>query len=180
MGWGGDGKGYGYGGYGGFGGGKGYGGYGGKGYGGYGGFGGGGFGGGYGGFGGYGGPVGGGGAWDGGKGMMMEPYGMPPMWGMPKGKGKGKGKSPQLKVDPSLKIWIGNIAEGTKWKDLQVLVDGAAKSKWCEIFSGKGKGTAAVVYRTASDAANAISMLNGMELNGQSIVVDSWERGAKN
>lgn len=120
------------------------------------------------------------GPWDGGKGMMMGAYGgmmMPPMFGF-KGKGKGKGKSP-LKVDPDRKVWIGNIPEGVQWKELQTLVDSVAKSKWVEIFSGKGKGTAAVVYATAEEASQAISGLNGQSLGGQSIVVDAWEKGTK-
>eukprot|EP00439_Symbiodinium_sp_Y106_P026266 s2293_g3.t1 len=118
------------------------------------------------------------GPWDGGKGMMMGAYGgmmMPPMFGF-KGKGKGKGKSP-LKVDPAKKVWIGNIPEGTQWKELQTLVDEVAKSKWVEIFRGKGKGTAAVVYATPEEASQAVSALNGLTLGGQSIVVDSWEKG---
>ncbi|CAJ1359838.1 unnamed protein product, partial [Effrenium voratum] len=85
--------------------------------------------------------------WDGGKGMMGYGYGMmmPPMFAF-KGKGKGKGKrSPQLNVDPAKKLWIGNIPEDAKWKDLQALVDKAGKSRWVEIFRGKGKGTGAVV-----------------------------------
>eukprot|EP00434_Breviolum_minutum_P032794 symbB.v1.2.029002.t1/scaffold3128.1/size62953/2 len=115
--------------------------------------------------------------WDGGKGMMMF-GGMPPMFPF-KGKGKGKGKrSPQLRVDPSRKLWIGNIPEQAKWKDLQALVDQAGgKSKWVEIFRGKGKGTAAVVYATAEEASDAKSTLNGADLCGSSIVVDSWEKG---
>lgn len=104
---------------------------------------------------------------------------MPPMFGF-KGKGKkGKDRSPQLRVDPSKKIWIGNVPEAAQWKDLQALVDEAGKSKWVEIFKGKGKGTAAVVYATAEEAAEAISKLNGADLCGSSIVVDSWEKAEK-
>ncbi|CAE8585032.1 unnamed protein product [Polarella glacialis] len=171
MGWGGDSKG-GFGGFGGFGGwggggkGSGGGGYGGKGF--DGGYGGGGYGGGgYGGF-------------DGGKGMGYPMMGMPPTWGfkgMDKGKGKGKGK--QLKVDDALKVWIGNIPIGTSWKDLQTHIDTAGKSKWVELFQGKGKGTAAIVYATAEEAANAIKLLNGAEISGQSIVADTWARAPK-
>eukprot|EP00439_Symbiodinium_sp_Y106_P042361 s381_g5.t1 len=44
---------------------------------------------------------------------------MPPMYG---GYGKGKGKSsPQLNVDASKKLWIGNIPEQATWRDLQTL-----------------------------------------------------------
>eukprot|EP00913_Durusdinium_trenchii_P032043 g30010.t1 len=100
--------------------------------------------------------------WDGkgwGYGMPMPMYGMiPPMWGM-KGKGKGKGK--QLKVDDALKVWLGNVPESIRWKELQDHVDQHMKSKWVEIFRGKGKGTAAVVFATADEAAQAIPLLNG-------------------
>eukprot|EP00435_Cladocopium_sp_Y103_P072615 s107_g40.t2 len=116
--------------------------------------------------------------WDGGKGMMSYNYGMmmPPMFAF-KGKGKGKGKrSPQLNVDPAKKLWIGNIPEEANWKDLQALVDKAGKSRWVEIFRGKGKGTGAVVYNTADEAQAAKATLNGADLCGSSIVVDSWEK----
>ena len=53
------------------------------------------------------------------------------------------------------------------------------KSKWVEVFRGKGKGTAAVVYATAEEASAAKSSLNGADLCGSSIVVDSWEKGLK-
>ncbi|CAE7663939.1 unnamed protein product [Symbiodinium pilosum] len=90
------------------------------------------------------------GGWKGGYGMMppMPPmYAMyPPMWGM-KGKGKGKGKA--LKVDDSLKVWLGNVPESIRWKELQEHIDQHMKSKWVEIFHGKGKGTAAVVFAVA-------------------------------
>ena len=32
---------------------------------------------------------------------------------------QGFGKGQGLKVDPALKCWIGNLAEGTSWKALQ-------------------------------------------------------------
>lgn len=112
--------------------------------------------------------------WDGkgwGYGMPMPMYGMiPPMWGM-KGKGKGKGK--QLKVDDALKVWLGNVPESIRWKELQDHVDQHMKSKWVEIFRGKGKGTAAVVFATADEAAQAIPLLNGSSIGGQSLVADS-------
>ncbi|CAK9036418.1 unnamed protein product [Durusdinium trenchii] len=102
---------------------------------------------------GYGPPFGYFGPWDGGKGMMMGAYGgmmMPPMFGL-KGKGKGKGKSP-LKVDPAKKVWIGNIPEGVQWKELQTLVDSVVKSKWVEIFRGKGTQHLRRLHRLSLDS----------------------------
>ncbi|CAJ1364420.1 unnamed protein product [Effrenium voratum] len=122
------------------------------------------------------------GGWDKGWGKgwgygMMPMYSMfPPMWGM-KGKGKGKGK--QLKVEDNLKVWLGNVPESIRWKELQEHVDQHVKSKWVEIFRGKGKGTAAVVYATPEEASQAISQLNGSSIGGQSLVADSWARGNK-
>mmetsp|Transcript_89745 Transcript_89745/g.109878 ORF Transcript_89745/g.109878 Transcript_89745/m.109878 type:complete len:142 (+) Transcript_89745:59-484(+) len=125
--------------------------------------------------------------WGGGKGwgdakgawgyMPMPMYGMfPPMWGM-KGKGKGKGK--QLKVDDALKVWLGNVPDSISWKELQDHVNQHMKSKWVEIFRGKGKGTAAVVFNSADEAKEAIPLLNGSSIGGQSLVADSWARGQK-
>eukprot|EP00435_Cladocopium_sp_Y103_P035149 s1177_g9.t1 len=115
------------------------------------------------------------GAW--GYSMPMPIYGMfPPMWGM-KGKGKGKGK--QLKVDDALKVWLGNVPESITWKELQDHVNQHMKSKWVEIFRGKGKGTAAVVFGNADEAREAIPLLNGSSIGGQSLVADSWARGQK-
>ncbi|CAE7748164.1 srp2 [Symbiodinium sp. CCMP2456] len=104
---------------------------------------------------------GGGGGWSPWQPMFMK-------WG--KGKGKGSG----LKVDPALKCWIGNLAEGTSWKALQDHMNQAGKTTWVECFSGKGSGTGGVSFSTAEEAANAITMLNGSLLNGQAIMVDVW------
>jgi hypothetical protein len=54
-----------------------------------------------------------------------------------KGKGKGKGKS-QLAVDPSLKVWIGNVPPDGDWKALQAHMNQAGVTKWVEIFQGSG------------------------------------------
>ncbi|CAJ1354374.1 unnamed protein product, partial [Effrenium voratum] len=115
---------------------------------------------------------GGGGGWGGkgGKGGWSPWQPMFMKWGKGKGFGKGKG----LKVDPALKCWIGNLADGTNWKALQEHMNQAGKTTWVECFSGKGNGTGGVSYSTAEEAANAITMLNGSLLNGQAIMVDVW------
>merc|ERR1719261_1052634 len=88
----------------------------------------------------------------------------------------GKGK---LRVAAELKVWVGNLAESTTWKDLQTHMNQAGKTKWIEVFSGKNQGTGAVVFDTAEEAINAIATLNGSELGGQAIVVDVWEQKPK-
>merc|ERR1711933_568223 len=91
---------------------------------------------------------------DGGKGWA--PY--------PMQKGKGKGKSSRS-FPPEQKVWIGNLpATGAGWKELQAHMDTAGKTKWCEVFGGKGAGTAAVAYSSAAEAVAAIAALNGSVL----------------
>jgi len=108
-----------------------------------------------------------------GKGAM---WGFPPMWGKGFGKGKGKGGP---RVDPSLKVWIGGLPEGARWKDLQEHMEKAGKTKWCEVFEGKGAGTGTVAYTSTDEVAQAISMLNGSVFAGQTIQVDSWVKAPK-
>mmetsp|Transcript_68155 Transcript_68155/g.127254 ORF Transcript_68155/g.127254 Transcript_68155/m.127254 type:complete len:124 (-) Transcript_68155:144-515(-) len=103
-------------------------------------------------------------------------------WGYGKGKGKGYGKGGKnsLRAAPELKVWVGNLPEEVTWKELQAHVDAVAKSKWVEVFSGgKSKGSAAVVFSTAEDAASAAAKLNGSQLAGQAIVVDVWQKMEK-
>ncbi|CAE7295430.1 Kidins220 [Symbiodinium natans] len=109
---------------------------------------------------------------------------MPPMpmyawvntWGM-KGKGKVKGKL--LKVDDSLKVWLGNVPESIRWKELREHIDQHVKSKWVETFHGKGKGTAAIVFASADEASRAIHLLNRSTIRGHSLVADRWVPRAK-
>eukprot|EP00933_Yihiella_yeosuensis_P079287 TRINITY_DN916_c0_g1_i1.p1 TRINITY_DN916_c0_g1~~TRINITY_DN916_c0_g1_i1.p1 ORF type:complete len:124 (+),score=34.17 TRINITY_DN916_c0_g1_i1:68-439(+) len=110
----------------------------------------------------------------GGKGFGGSSWGSPwqPMF-MKWGKGKGKGKG-GLRVDPALKVWLGNIPAGSDWKALQEHMNQAGKTRWCEVFDGKGAGTGAVSYSTAAEAANAVAMLNGSVFNGANIQVDVW------
>eukprot|EP00933_Yihiella_yeosuensis_P079294 TRINITY_DN916_c0_g2_i7.p2 TRINITY_DN916_c0_g2~~TRINITY_DN916_c0_g2_i7.p2 ORF type:complete len:127 (+),score=44.43 TRINITY_DN916_c0_g2_i7:72-452(+) len=95
-------------------------------------------------------------------------------WG--KGKGKGKGG---LKVDPSLKVWLGNIPTGCDWKALQEHMNQAGKTRWVEVFDGKGAGTGAVSYTSAAEATNAVAMLNGSIFNGANLQVDVWVKKPK-
>merc|ERR1711948_253649 len=100
--------------------------------------------------------------------------------GFGKGFGKGKGKGKSLKsFKNDVKVWIGNIPEDVTWKELQEHMDQAGKTKWVEVFTGKGKGTAAVAYSSTEEAAAAIAALNGSVLNDTAIVCDYWEKQPK-
>jgi len=114
------------------------------------------------------------------KGMMFGGKGKGYFWGFGWGKGKGKTEGQlMLRVSPELKVWIGNLAEGTEWKELQTHMNAAGKTVWVEVFTGAGKGTGAVVYATPEDAQNAVKTLNGTALGGQDIIVDVWEKKIK-
>eukprot|EP00931_Biecheleriopsis_adriatica_P050343 TRINITY_DN2913_c0_g1_i2.p1 TRINITY_DN2913_c0_g1~~TRINITY_DN2913_c0_g1_i2.p1 ORF type:complete len:250 (-),score=67.92 TRINITY_DN2913_c0_g1_i2:112-861(-) len=102
------------------------------------------------------------------------------MWAHSKGMGKGWGKSSRgPRVDPAQKVWIGNLPEGTKWKDLQEHMNAAGKTKWCEVFSGKGAGTGSAAYTSVEDAAKAVKEMNGSTFGAVSIVVDVWQKTTK-
>merc|ERR1719217_1836904 len=99
--------------------------------------------------------------------------------GMGKGKGKkgkGKGKTPLRKAPVENRVWIGNIPEGTKWKDLQAHMDTAGKTKWVEAFTKAGKGTGGAAYSSPEEVANAVRTLNGSVFAGQVLEVDTWEK----
>merc|ERR1719231_1362266 len=87
------------------------------------------------------------------------------------GKGKGKGKGKSLKsFYPDKKVWIGNLAEGTTYKELHEHMKSSGAT-WTEVMKG---GTGGAGFKTAEEATAAISALNGSVLNGASIQVDVW------
>merc|ERR1712060_330609 len=94
-----------------------------------------------------------------------------------KGKGKGKGKKKQ--IDTTKTIWVGNVPEGTTYQELKAHGEQAGGAKWAEVFNNKGKGTGAIGYSTAEEAAAAVSILNGTVLKGQPITTDTWEKQKK-
>ncbi|CAJ1451081.1 unnamed protein product, partial [Effrenium voratum] len=105
-------------------------------------------------------------------------WGWPPMMWFPKGFGKGgKGwgrRGPR--IDPAMKIWIGNLPEDATWKDLQTIGNTAGATRWVEVFRGKGKGTGMIAYKTAEEVAAAMQSLPGQTINGQAIQVDAWQK----
>jgi len=74
-----------------------------------------------------------------------------------------------------LKVWIGNVADDVKWKELEELFKTVGETQWAEILP---KGVACVAYKTEEEAAAALS-LTGSELGGQAIEVDVWEQKPK-
>eukprot|EP00933_Yihiella_yeosuensis_P045377 TRINITY_DN4074_c1_g2_i2.p1 TRINITY_DN4074_c1_g2~~TRINITY_DN4074_c1_g2_i2.p1 ORF type:complete len:335 (-),score=102.39 TRINITY_DN4074_c1_g2_i2:470-1411(-) len=101
------------------------------------------------------------------------------------GKGQG-GKGGQTiskwgeklkKTDPSLKAWVGGLAESTTWKELENhFAEAATKPLITEIMK---KGQAVLAYKTVEEVETAIATLNGTELGGNTIEVDVWVKTAK-
>lgn len=89
-------------------------------------------------------------------------------------KGKDMGTLMARYADPAYKVWCGGLHENTTWKELQAHMNQAGKTLWVEVFSGKGKGTAAVIYESEEAASKAVETLHGSELDGEKIVVDAW------
>jgi len=97
-----------------------------------------------------------------------------------KGAGKGKGKSKgddKMKeklatFQASQKVWIGGLAESTTWKELEKHLAEIAKPKVTHIY--KGKGVAA--YANEEDATTVIAALNGSELGGNVLEIDTWTK----
>jgi len=97
--------------------------------------------------------------------------------GWSKGKGGGKGGGKKTKGNNPVKtLWVGNIAAGTTYQDLKAHCDQAGECKWAEVYSNKGKGTGALGYGSQEEALAALPMLNGSNLNGKAIQVDTWEK----
>eukprot|EP00434_Breviolum_minutum_P014631 symbB.v1.2.012899.t1/scaffold900.1/size153842/1 len=95
----------------------------------------------------------------------------------PKAKAKAKAKAQNDKmkeklaaVPASLKVWIGGLTEETTWKQLDTHMATVTKPKLSHVY----KSTGVCVFESEDDVANAIAMLDGTELNGNTLQVDVW------
>jgi len=96
--------------------------------------------------------------------------------GAGKGKGKGKGddktKEKLATFQASQKVWIGGLAESTTWKELEKHLAEIAKPKVTHIYRGKG----VAAYENEEDATTVIAALNGSELGGNVLEIDTWTK----
>merc|ERR1719420_60622 len=117
--------------------------------------------------------------------MMNNMGGMKNMQKMMKNVGGGGGKGGKNKNKMSLsnfpadkKVWVGDIPDGVKSKELHEHFKDAG-AKWSEAYGGNSKGTGGVAFKTAEEAQSAISSLNGSVLKGSMIQVDVWTKKEK-
>jgi RNA recognition motif-containing protein len=127
------------------------------------------------------GKAGGGGGWlwlpAGFGGMMASPF-------MAKGKGKGaqvvdKTKEKLRKFDASKKVWVGGMSKTTTWKKLEKHVRETADLKPAVVDVNEKKGTGVICFKNEDDVSTAVAVLNGTELDGNSIEVDVWTKTEK-
>mmetsp|Transcript_6796 Transcript_6796/g.10969 ORF Transcript_6796/g.10969 Transcript_6796/m.10969 type:complete len:157 (-) Transcript_6796:41-511(-) len=99
-------------------------------------------------------------------------------WGGKGGKG-GKGWRRRKGNDPNKTIWVGGLPDGATYQALKDHGAQAGETKWAECYKNKGKGTGAIGYATAEEAAAAVGLLNGSIFGGSQITADSWEKQQK-
>merc|ERR1712129_210727 len=103
--------------------------------------------------------------------------------GKGRGKGKGKGKNDRSveelrKITADCKVWIGGLAKGVTWKDLETHVAEVATKPSVTLANDK-KGTGVCAFKTAEEATAAISAVNGTELKGSTLEADVWTKKEK-
>merc|ERR1712048_1132665 len=79
-------------------------------------------------------------------------------------------------TDPTCKVWVGGLSPKTTWKALEKHFTDVKKPKVTEIMR---KGKACVAYETEEDVAAAIAALNGTELDGKTLELDTWSKPEK-
>eukprot|EP00746_Dinoflagellata_sp_MGD_P162009 gnl/MRDRNA2_/MRDRNA2_89381_c0_seq1.p1 gnl/MRDRNA2_/MRDRNA2_89381_c0~~gnl/MRDRNA2_/MRDRNA2_89381_c0_seq1.p1 ORF type:complete len:404 (+),score=84.95 gnl/MRDRNA2_/MRDRNA2_89381_c0_seq1:65-1276(+) len=87
--------------------------------------------------------------------------------------------------DPKVRAWVGNLNYRADWKDLKNHMEPAGDVKWAEVLTrggwqgAKSKGAGFIEYKTSEQVDEAVTTLNGSEMQGRQIVVDHWTTGAR-
>jgi len=122
-------------------------------------------------------------AW-GGKGFGKQSFGKQAFVPMAKGFGKG-GKDDKHretmnklgKIEADRKVWVGGLQKDTTWKKLEKhFKELDCRPSTTEIMA---KGSACCAFKTAEEASSALAIVNGTELDGQTIEVDVWTKKEK-
>merc|ERR1719382_2036459 len=93
-------------------------------------------------------------------------------WGWGKGKGKGGGSNFTVK-HPDSTVWLGSLAPGTTYQQVQEHMKQVGTCKRAEV---KSNNTGFAWFSSEQEAQSAIKLLNGATLNGAAIVVDAWSK----
>merc|ERR1712183_1133478 len=93
--------------------------------------------------------------------------------------GGGKGgnwrehRPPRSEKDRSTTVWIGNIPEGITQDEIAENFKQAGAIKKTNLTKGR---TGIVEYSTPDEAAQAITMFSGADINGSILHVDVWTK----
>merc|ERR1719330_360457 len=94
-------------------------------------------------------------------------------WGKGWGKGKGGGGSNFTVKHPDSTVWLGSLAPGTTYQQVQEHMKQVGTCKRAEV---KTNNTGFAWMSSEQEAQSAIKLLNGSTLNGATIVVDTWTK----
>eukprot|EP00403_Amphidinium_massartii_P019627 CAMPEP_0178430596 /NCGR_PEP_ID=MMETSP0689_2-20121128/31405_1 /TAXON_ID=160604 /ORGANISM="Amphidinium massartii, Strain CS-259" /LENGTH=260 /DNA_ID=CAMNT_0020052465 /DNA_START=65 /DNA_END=847 /DNA_ORIENTATION=+ len=87
---------------------------------------------------------------------------------------------------PGSKVYVGKLSYKTQWMALKDLFAQAGTVTYAKVLRedgpyGRGswsRGSGFVEFSSPQEAANAVQMFNGTELDGRQIVVDLWDEAA--
>jgi len=110
--------------------------------------------------------------------------------GAGKGFGKNSGKSQFEETPDSQKVWVGNLNFRTQWQQIKDLMAQVGTVEHVKVFmkdgkgkgkggkgKGKSRGQGVVTFSSPQEAKKAIKTLNGVDLEGREIQVDTWTTG---
>eukprot|EP00401_Gymnodinium_catenatum_P020310 CAMPEP_0117537790 /NCGR_PEP_ID=MMETSP0784-20121206/42150_1 /TAXON_ID=39447 /ORGANISM="" /LENGTH=276 /DNA_ID=CAMNT_0005334395 /DNA_START=83 /DNA_END=913 /DNA_ORIENTATION=+ len=103
-------------------------------------------------------------------------------------KGKSARTTPYSKEDQAKMIYVANLPFSAEWQELKDFFGKVGTVEYARVLSfdgntvmtrGQSRGRGYVMFSTAAEAKKAVSTLNGAEMDGRKIEVDSWTGSAK-
>mmetsp|Transcript_73982 Transcript_73982/g.239171 ORF Transcript_73982/g.239171 Transcript_73982/m.239171 type:complete len:286 (+) Transcript_73982:83-940(+) len=101
----------------------------------------------------------------------------------PGGKGAGAGRGMISGDDDELMVYVSNLPFTAEWQELKDLFSQIGTVEYARVLStdgntistrGRSRGVGYVKFSTAEEAQAAIDTLNGIEMDGRTLVVDAW------
>jgi len=83
------------------------------------------------------------------------------------------------RVSTSKTLWVGQLPEGITREELKAHVDKFKPCRWTQIYENKGKGSGAIGFASAEEAAQAVALLSKRPLKGKRIAFEKWQKGKK-
>lgn len=102
--------------------------------------------------------------------------------------GKGKGKGDRAEDEEERMVYVANLPFSAEWQELKDFFAAAGEVEFARVLSkdgstvqtkGKSRGIGYVRFSTQEEAETAIATLDGTEMDGRVIKVDTWTAPAK-